>query len=204
MRSVSEKMGIKKHNIKTLFNKQATRKEVVNVLQQAAKKLDAEDELLLYFSVHGLRVPDHNGDEADDDADEALAFYDLAVDQSATPSSLKGVLNDDRLAELLQQIRGRRVYLIVDACHSGSVNKTLELGLEKASGRPSKGGKIPVFLGPMENALSDETHKPHQCGNKIITTGYRSCRQSCIDECRPGYGRSCAGAARQPVYPGIG
>ncbi len=140
MRNIALKMGVKADNITEKYNKNATRANVVRLLQEAAKRLTPNDELLIYFSVHGTRIPDLNGDEVDE-KDEVLAFYDLNTTASADGVMLKGVISDDELAELLDEIPAQRKLLIVDACHSGTTLKALTFASSKSKDDPIRSGK---------------------------------------------------------------
>jgi hypothetical protein len=65
-------------------------------------------ELFIYYTGHGTRVTDKNGDEADG-KDEAMVFDDAFV-------------TDDKLLEVLKtKCEGSKVILVNDCCHSGSI-----------------------------------------------------------------------------------
>lgn len=141
MRDVSLQLGIKPENITVLFDEAATRQSVLNALQQTAARLDSNDELLLYFSVHGVRVPDTNHDEKDH-ADEVLAFHDMQVDYDGESPTLQGVITDDELADLLDAIKAERKVLIVDACHSGTMNKSVDWMAKTETGIRKQGKSL--------------------------------------------------------------
>ena len=65
------------------------------------------DSLFIYFSGHGLSITDRNGDEIDG-MDEALVFKD-------------GYILDDDLYSLMRHHKCKRLILMVDSCHSGSI-----------------------------------------------------------------------------------
>lgn len=122
MSRVARNIGFEESEIKTLVDADAT---VANVDRAMSTWLvdgvESEDRVLIYFSGHGTQLKDTNGDESDG-VDEALAMHDLAF----VDGSLNGVLVDDRFYELLSNIPSNNVYLIVDACHSGTGYRTID------------------------------------------------------------------------------
>jgi hypothetical protein len=96
---------------KKLLTKQATRKNVLNLVGQAAKTLKKGDTFLFSYSGHGGQLPDRNSDE-DDALDETWCLYD-------------GELIDDEIYVMLNKFQeGVRVFMLSDSCHSGTVSKT--------------------------------------------------------------------------------
>ena len=71
--------------------------------------------LINYCSGHGAFVGDDNRDESDD-LDEALCPVD-------TTRSRRNLIRDDEINSRLKKLRGRKVMIIVDACHSGTITK---------------------------------------------------------------------------------
>lgn len=60
----------KYNDVKTLVNKQATKKQIVSEFQKLAKRCLAGDIVYIHFSGHGQRMTDIDGDE-EDGLDEA-------------------------------------------------------------------------------------------------------------------------------------
>lgn len=108
-----------------LLTKAGTRAKTLAALKSAAGALHAGDFFLLTYSGHGGQLPDQNGDETDDHADETWCLYD-------------GELVDDELnAALGAFAAGVRVLVLSDSCHSGSSTKALAdgtLSLTRRSG----------------------------------------------------------------------
>jgi hypothetical protein len=97
---------------KALITKQATRKNIFDVLNVAAKNSRAGDMFVFYFSGHGGSITDDDGDETDDQ-DETLCAYD-------------GHIVDDKLNKCWPKFRrGVRILMISDSCHSGTVYKAI-------------------------------------------------------------------------------
>lgn len=99
-----------KFAVSTLLTKRATRKNVMNNIKNAAKKLQVDDIFMLSYSGHGGQLPDLNDDEPDQE-DETWCLYD-------------GQMVDDELNELYSLFKqGVRILVFSDSCHSGTVAK---------------------------------------------------------------------------------
>lgn len=125
MSQVARKLGFEGENIRTLTGSDVT---LANVEAQFSGFLNDDvlprDSVLIYYSGHGVQVPDVNGDETDSE-DEAITLYDLAgVYDSEKKVIWDGVLLDDRFSELLSGLMSENVVVIVDACHSGTVTRS--------------------------------------------------------------------------------
>ncbi|MFO0937564.1 MAG: caspase family protein [Gemmataceae bacterium] len=95
--------------IKTIMDKQATRKNIRAGLDWLKSKMTAKDVGIVSFSGHGGR---------DDDTGK---FYLIPVD--VTPSLEDSCLSGEELKSRLENMPGRLVS-ILDACHSGAVATT--------------------------------------------------------------------------------
>jgi hypothetical protein len=127
MRDTLNRLGFQDSQIRTLVDEEATSGAIIanfeGWLRQGVKK---DDHVVFYFSGHGSNVPDLNGDEPDG-ADEVLVTHDMRRARVNGKSSLAGVLLDDKMGELLAAIPSRNVWVIVDACHSGTVTRSFEM-----------------------------------------------------------------------------
>lgn len=94
--------------VDTLFNQNATRENII-ALKQKLMQTHVDDEVILYISGHGL---------LDKNYDFYFATYDINFEDPAE----KGILYDD-LEGLLDGIPARKKLLLMDACHSGEVDK---------------------------------------------------------------------------------
>lgn len=120
MERFARKLGFVDENIKKLTGTAVTLENVEHQFKDyLTRDVGPDDNVFIYYSGHGLQVPDLNGDE-DDRRDEAISMYDLAP----APSGWNGVLIDDRFAELLRGLNSENVVVIVDACHSGTVTRS--------------------------------------------------------------------------------
>jgi len=86
----------------------------------------AEDRIVFYFSGHGSNTPDFDGDETDG-VDEVLVTHDVRRVTRQGKRALTGVVTDDKLAALIADIPSDNVWIIVDACHSGTVSRGLSM-----------------------------------------------------------------------------
>jgi metacaspase-1 len=131
---------------KTLLTKQATRKNVLNLVGEAAKKLKKGDTFLFTYSGHGGQLPDRNSDE-DDALDETWCLYD-------------GELIDDEIYVMMNKFQeGVRVFMLSDSCHSGTVSKMAYGALRSA-------GSLSLLADSMETAKLE-----HPVGFKDMPAG---------------------------------
>ena len=132
MEVVADLMGF--DQVRVLRDGEATAEGVKQALRDwIAGPVGADDRVLIYFSTHGIRVADRDGDETEDGADEALVLYDFAVRTAADGSPrADGILLDDEFNGLLANIRARSILAIIDACHSGSIHRALNPGHNRA------------------------------------------------------------------------
>jgi hypothetical protein len=127
MTEMSLLMGFQKKTIKILAHEQATTANVYQTFDDwLINGVEPQDRVLIYFSGHGSQVPDENDDEKDN-FDEVLLLYDTTISVKDGRQSLKGVLHDDRFHRMLAQIKSRNILIILDACHSGSATRSLQL-----------------------------------------------------------------------------
>lgn len=115
-------------DIKTLVNKQATKKQIVSEFQKLAKRCRAGDIVYIHFSGHGQRMTDIDGDE-EDGLDEAWIPYDGYLLYGNKDCGEKHLV-DDEIGLLLTNIRSRigrtgRILVAVDACHSGDSSRDI-------------------------------------------------------------------------------
>jgi hypothetical protein len=107
--------GFSDDGIRSLVDGEATRAEITKGLEWLAHGgADADAVRVFHYSGHGTYVADENGDEPDG-RDECLVPYDY---ESA------GVLTDDGLKALYDRFpQAGNFTLVMDSCHSGSVQK---------------------------------------------------------------------------------
>ena len=81
------------------------------------------DVVLFYYSGHGSRVPDRNGDE-EDRYDEAICPTDIRL------RSIANMIIDDEIGERIERLKGRTVVVFYDSCHSGTAIRNIS-GIDK-------------------------------------------------------------------------
>jgi hypothetical protein len=106
--------GFAEDNIRLIADKEATTKGIVDGLTWLAEGGDEKAVRVFHYAGHGHFAPDKNGDESDG-SDEALVPYDYRK---------TGYLIDDKLKELYDRFPANgNLTLIMDCCHSGSINR---------------------------------------------------------------------------------
>jgi hypothetical protein len=107
MQALAKTQGFTK--VTKRLTKRATRNRVLADIKAAAAKLKRDDIFFLTYSGHGGQVPNTGNDFEPDGYDETWCLYD-------------GELIDDELyAALKQFVRGVRIFVLSDSCHSGTV-----------------------------------------------------------------------------------
>ena len=94
--------------IDTLFNNEATLNNVI-AIKQKLQKSKVDDQVILYVSGHGL-------------LDDNLDFYFASHDMDFSNPALRGI-SYETLEDLLDSIPARKKLFMMDACHSGEVDK---------------------------------------------------------------------------------
>lgn len=117
---VSSHLGFNDQDVRLLLDEDATRDNIMAAIRDwLIDGTEQGDDVLLYYSGHGFQQPDENADEADR-LDETLVPVDVTIDVDGIP---QGMITDDEVAILLAQLTGRRVHVVIDACHSGTLDR---------------------------------------------------------------------------------
>ncbi len=132
MKKAATIMGYTDRQTKVLMDEQATLSQVKRTIASwLVDGVKRDDSVLLYFSGHGARIPDDNGDESDDKKDEVLVMHDFSIGRHNGEPTLKDVLVDDDLNELLKKIPSDNVLVMIDACHSGTATKSMSFNIQE-------------------------------------------------------------------------
>lgn len=99
--------------IDSFFDEQAT-KNALPIMEKTLQKTTVNDVVVLYISGHGV-------------LDHALDFWYATYDMDFNEPSKNGI-SYQRLEGLLKNIPARKRLLLMDACHSGEVDKESEEG----------------------------------------------------------------------------
>ena len=114
-------MNFRDADVRTLLNGEATRAGILGTIESwLVEGTGAGDEVFLYFSGHGYQREDQDGDETDG-LDETLVPVDAYPDEGKV---VRNMIDDDEIAALLDRLTGRRVWVVVDACHSGTATRS--------------------------------------------------------------------------------
>ena len=117
---VSSHLGFSDRDVRLLLDGEATRDNILRAIAEwLIEGTRQGDDVFLYYSGHGFQQRDDNGDETDG-LDETLVPVDVTVDGNGVP---RGMITDDEMAALLAQLPGRRVQVVIDACHSGTSDR---------------------------------------------------------------------------------
>ena len=125
---VRDKLGFPADGIRVLRDSEATRAAILASIDEwLIAGTQPGDRAYLYFSGHGLQVKDQNGDE-EDGLDEALSTYDIV----AGDGDWTNVILDDDIDAVLEKLKDRKVSLVIDACHSGTISRALSTNAGEA------------------------------------------------------------------------
>lgn len=89
-----------------------TKNNILSQLQSHISKLENDDIFVIYYSGHGTRVNDSNGDEIS------------GLDSCIVPINVNsvGYITDDTIrSELVKAVSGSNIFAAFDSCNSGSV-----------------------------------------------------------------------------------
>ena len=111
-------LGYPEAGIRTLLNGEATRAGILAAIEDWL--VQGRGRAFLYFSGHGHQQPDGADGDEPDGFDETLVPVDVAVEGGVA----KGMIADDEIAALLARMSGRRVDVVIDACHSGTLTRS--------------------------------------------------------------------------------
>lgn len=108
-------------NITILKDEMASSQRILDEFMRLKSTTGKNDVIFFYFSGHGTQVKDRNGDEADG-WDEALVAYDY------NQETRTGLILDESLATVLNEMADRQVLSVIDSCHSGTITRSVITG----------------------------------------------------------------------------
>jgi len=127
MRETLARLGFEDKQIKVLADGDATSTNVIAGFEGWLKQgVQPNDRVVFYYSGHGSNIPDLDGDEGDG-VDEVLVTHDMKRAKIKGRATLTGVVPDDKLAQLLAAIPSRNIWVIIDACHSGTMTRSFSM-----------------------------------------------------------------------------
>lgn len=125
-------LGFTDADITMLTDEQATKKNIMQNLQSMVDgaKNGKYNYLVFSMSSHGTQVPDVNGDEESDNADEAFCPHDLA--QAGNKWDPNFIITDDELHDLFISLpKNVLLEVYLDTCHSGDGLKAIDMLLDR-------------------------------------------------------------------------
>jgi hypothetical protein len=161
-------------SLKTLYNKEATRTNILKEFELLLKNVKENDNVLIYYSGHGEYI--QNMDKG---------FW---VPVDASSKSISGYISNEDIRSFLTGIHSKHTLLVTDACFSGDIfrGKTMTIPYENSTKYYSKmyslnsrkaltsGGVEPVLDKGKDNhsifayyflqALKDNTEKYYDAG----------------------------------------
>ncbi|MCY4565998.1 MAG: caspase family protein, partial [Gammaproteobacteria bacterium] len=173
---LTEHGGYATSDIRLLTDAEATRHNLLSTAREwLVDGTEAGDEVLLFFSGHGFQQWDEDQDEADG-KDETLVPVDAYLDSTG---QVQGMITDDEIGVLLDDLEGRQVRVVIDACHSGTSTKGVT-GIDDSwqhvkTLRLSDGSPVRLTAGPeTADAAERGVHK----GDLAGVTGVESVMRS--------------------------
>ena len=122
-----EKFGFAPASIRMLLDEEATAGNIVsNFRSWLIDGTRPGDRVFFFYAGHGFQVPDDNGDEADG-MDEVITPYDVKIVPQGRNILLpdeRTFIRDDRFNDFIAELSGRRVVLMFDSCHSGTLSRS--------------------------------------------------------------------------------
>ena len=150
-RLLTEHLGFERSEIAVLKNDKATRENILRTIETVLiNGSQPGDRIFIYYSGHGGQVEDRNGDE-EDGLDETLVPVDAGIGGELEALQI----TDDETGALLDRLADRNVTVIVDACHSGTVTRSVK--------PPEDGAATPRTIFPValsrSTRIDPEAHK---------------------------------------------
>ncbi len=113
--------GYPKGQINLLRNELATKQGLLDALDQLAQTIEPTDTAFLFYCGHG-----HYGT----DGNYYLISHDAEIDKKARKVVAGTGVSELEFLDKLRQIKAERLLLVVNACHSGEISPSLDIGEE--------------------------------------------------------------------------
>lgn len=145
------RLGFDESDIRMLLDGEATRDNILRSIEEwLIAGTRQGDDVFLYFSGHGSQQGDDTADEADG-LDETLVPVDAIVGADMV---VRGMISDDEVAALLARLPGRRVHVVIDACHSGTSDRGIAIDSWRYAKTPRAPDGAPLRIGRAETTAA--------------------------------------------------
>lgn len=104
-----------------LINTDADRETILGSWRALAEQMEDGDQLIVTYAGHGSNEPEHYDGNEEDGRDETLILSGFSPYGSAAGERIR----DDEIAELIAMTPGQNVIFVADACHSGTLSRTI-------------------------------------------------------------------------------
>ncbi len=136
------RLGFPAAAIHRLSGSQASSADIAREFRQwLIRDTRAGDRVFFYFAGHGSYLRDDDGDEKDG-YDETIVPFD------ATPVG-PGMIRDDQFSRWMTELAGRRVVLVFDSCHSGTIARSI--------GRAAESDETARYIRPADAELQEKS-----------------------------------------------
>ena len=116
---LQDRFGFDPDDIRPLQNSKATRDAILAQFDALTKNVRAGDKVVIYYSGHGSRVKDREGDEPDG-FDDTIVPHDSGRENHPNRD-----ITDDEIYVFLRRLTDKTQHctLIFDSCHSGGISR---------------------------------------------------------------------------------
>jgi uncharacterized caspase-like protein len=158
------------HEVNTKLLVDAKKKEIVDALSEIEKKARPQDVVVIYFSGHGMNAFNREGKKLFYFVPQDFKWPDDPENENVARN--QGI-DADYLDETFTKIKSHKLILILDACHSGSVNTALasrgqdkERATRKAMEKMANGTGRFIFASSSGN---EESREHSEVGHGLYT-----------------------------------
>ncbi len=143
--------GYPEGNVTLLTDQAATRAAILSTLDVLSAHLDAESTLFLFFVGHGVYGTDGN---------YYLTTHDSRL-QAGRVQPETGISESELLA-CLRQIKTKRMLLVINACHSGNLSPSFDIGDDELDSQSPPQKLAEALLSTGEGRITITACRPEQ------------------------------------------
>lgn len=143
--------GYPSDQVTLLSDQNATRAAILTALESLTVKMDADSTLFLFFVGHGVYGTDGN---------YYLTTHDSQL-QGKQVAAGTGI-SDAELLDKLRQLKTKRMLLVINACHSGELSPSFDIGAESLDSQPPPQKLADALLSTGEGRITITACRPEQ------------------------------------------